>query len=170
MNSSEIAYIILSFALTATFISIFFFTYVSQVESDIIKTQITDSIEGFVSATNLFLTPEQKKNIGKTILASLTPPDMSKQDAEASETNNKLIHKSIIVFSTIVSVAILIIIILWYNYRFEMIDIVKYSLIILSLVAVTETLFVTFITKNYRLLDDHYLSYLIIKNLNSYAG
>lgn len=169
MKSQEIAYIILSFVLTATFISIFFFTYVANVEEDIIKTQISGVISDFVSSTNIFLTPEQKSQVGKIIIENLSVPDMSESDKEASETNNKLVKKTMVIFGVLVGVGILLIAVMWYFYRYDMAVILKYSLIILALVVMTEILFVTFVTKNYRLIDQNYLTYLIITNLENYA-
>jgi len=170
MKSQEIAYIILSFIITATFISVFFFTYVSSVEADIIKSQISNVIEDFVNSTNLVLTPTQKAEIGKVIVNSLSVPDMSSQDAQAAQTNNKLLKKSAIVFGMLIGIGIVIIAVMWYIYRFSVWEILKYSLLILVLVAVTEILFVTFVTKNYRLIDQNFLTYLIVTNLQKYAN
>lgn len=170
MKSQEIAYIILSFVLAATFISIFFFTYVSSVEADIIKTQINNVVSNFISEASIALTPDQKAAIGKIVTDNLSVPDMSSDDADAENTNKKLIKKSIIIFSTLVAVGILAIIILWYFYRFDLVEITKYSLIILALVATTEILFVTLVTKNYRLIDENYVSYLLVNNLQNYAN
>lgn len=170
MKSQEIAYIILSFVLTATFISVFFFTYVADVEADIIKTQIGNVIDDFVSSTTLILTPDQKRQIGKIIVENLSIPDMSDADAKARKTNSSLIKKAILVFGILLGIGILVITIMWSFYRFNMLEILKYSLIILSLVAFTEIVFVTLVTKNYRLIDQNYLSYLIVNNLEKYAN
>ena len=169
MKSQEIAYIILSFVLSATFIAVFFFTYVSSVEADIIKTQIDKVITDFVASTNIFLTPDQKNQVGKIITENLTVPDMSKDDQNAAKTNNDLMKKSMIIFGFLVGVGFLIVIIMWYYYRFDILDIFRYSLIMLGVVAMTELLFVTLVTKNYRLIDENYVSYLVITNLQKYA-
>lgn len=170
MKSQEIGYIILSFILTATFISIFFFTYVANVEGDIIKTQISKVIDDFVSSTGLILTPEQKTQVGKIIVENLSVPDMSKQDSDVQNTNNDLIKKSMIIFGALIGIGIFVIAILWYFYRFDILEILKYSLIMLGVIAMTELLFVTLVTKNYRLIDENYLSYLIITTLQEYAN
>jgi hypothetical protein len=169
MKSQEIAYIILSFVLIATFIAIFFFTYVSSVEADIIKTQIDDVIANFVGTTDLVLTPDQKNQVGKIITENLTVPDMSQADSEAAKTNSDLVKKSLIIFGSLVGAGLLIVILMWYRYRFDILEIVKYSLIMLGVIALTELLFVTLVTKNYRLIDENYLSYLVITNLQKYA-
>ena len=170
MKSREIAYIIFSFILTSTFISIFFFTYVASVESDIIKTQISDVINEFVKSTDIEIKTEKKNQIGKVIINSLNIPDMSEADDKAKKNNDDLFKKSIIVFGALIGIGVLAILIMWYFYRFNILEIVKYSFIILGLVALTEIVFVTFVTKNYRLIDKNYLSYLILTNLQKYAN
>jgi len=170
MKSKEIAYIIISFILSATFISIFFFTYVANVEEDIIKTQISSVIDNFVNSTDLFLTTEQKNEVGKIIVQNITIPDMSQEDAAVQNTNNNLVKKTIIIFGIIFGIGMLIISIMWYFYRFDIIDMLKYSLIMLAIVAITEILFVTLITKNYQLIDQNYLTYLLLNNLQQYAN
>lgn len=169
MKSQEIAYIILSFVIIATFIAVFFFTYVSDIEADIIKTQIDKVITDFVSTTNIVLTPDQKSQVGEIITENLTVPDMSEDDRKAAETNRDLIKKSMIIFGSLVGAGLLLVIVLWYRYRFDILDIFKYSLIMLGVIAMTELLFVTLVTKNYVLIDQNYLSYLVITNLQKYA-
>lgn len=169
MKSQEIAYIILSFSLIATFIAIFFFTYVSDVEADIIKTQINKVITDFVASTNIILTPEEKNQIGQIITENLKVPDMSKDDREAAKTNSDLVKKSMVIFGCLVGTGLIIALVLWYVYRFDILQIIKYSLIMLAVIAITELLFVTLVTKNYRLIDQNYLTYLVITNLQKYA-
>ena len=170
MKSQEIAYIILSFVLIATFIAVFFFTYVSSVEADIIKTQISNVIKDFVSSTDLVLTPEQKNQVGSIIVSNLTVPDMSEDDRKAMKTNDDLLKKSMIIFGILVGTGLVIVVAMWYRYRFDILDIFKYSLIMLCVIAITELLFVTLVTKNYRLIDDNYISYLVVTNLQAYAN
>lgn len=170
MKSQQIAYIILSFILTSLFISIFFFTYVADTESEIIKDQINKVISDFVSSTNLFLSPDQKTQVGKIIMENLSVPDMSNADRTASKTNSNLLKKTMIAFGILIGLGLISILAMWYKYRFEFDQMIKHSIIILCLVAITEILFVTLVTKNYRLIDENYLSYLILTNLQNYAN
>ena len=170
MKSQEIAYIVLSYILAATFISIFFFTYVASVEQDIIKTQVSSVVTEFINETNIFLTNNQKDEIGKIILNNLYMPNMDKEDEETDENNKKLLKKAILIFGVLISVGLLIIFILWYFYRFKIIEILIYSFIILFIIVITEISFVTLIVKNYRLIDKNYITYLILNNLKKYAN
>ena len=138
MKLNEIAYIILSFILSATFLTIFFFTYVSSVESDIIKNQINDVITNFINSTNVVLTPVQKKAISMNIIDNLKLPDMSSDDLNAEKTNKNLLNQTLMIFGIIVGIGILIVVGLWVYGKFNMLEMVKSSLIILSLVVLTE--------------------------------
>lgn len=170
MNTEEISYIILSFILISTFIVVFFYTYVSSVESDIIQDQIQDVIENFLSVSNLFLTDSQKEEIGKDFIAHLNSPDMKEADRNAEINNKKLIKKSILIFSIIFGIGIISLILLKFFKKYSIINVLTYSLIILILVAMTEFIFVTFVIKNYRIIDPNYVSYLLATNLESYKG
>ncbi len=169
MNSQEIAYLILTFTLSATFIAVFFFTYVSGVEADIIKNQINGVITEFVQSSQLILSPDEKSKIGQLIIQNMAIPDMSQQDKEATDNNNRLIKKSMIIFGSILGIGILILLALYLMYKFNIGELLKYSFIILGLVMLTEIMFVTFVTKNYKLIDTNYIKYLLIKNLENYV-
>lgn len=170
MKSHQIAYIIVSFVLAATFISVFFFTYVSKIEADIIKTQISNVIENFVDMTNIALNESQKKQIGKIINDNLIVPDMSSQDRDAENTNKDLAKKTFIIFGILGGVGFLTVLLMFFIWKFNILDILKYSFLMLILVALTETLFVTFVTKNYKLIDENYVTYLIVNNLENYKN
>ena len=170
MKSQELAYILLSFVLAATFISIFFFTYVSSVEEEIIKTQISNIVDEFTKSAVVMLPPDELEVVKAIITANLTMPDMSDEDKQASDTNSALLKKTIVIVSILVGSGGLIILIMWLYYRFDILEITKYSIIILALVAVTETLFVTLVTKNFILVDQNYFNTLILTNLYNYAN
>jgi len=168
MQSEEISYIILSFILLATFISIFFFTYVASVEGQMIKNQIDDTMKSFLSGTKLLL-PENIRAKIKTILdEKLKIPDMSQQDQDSADKNKKLINQSMLIFGILLAVGVTAIGIIWYFYRYSFMRVLKYSFLILCVIALTEFIFVTFVIKNYRLIDQNYLNYLVIDTLDNY--
>jgi hypothetical protein len=94
---------------------------------------------------------------------------MFQQDKEATDNNNRLIKKSMIIFGSILGIGILILLALYLMYKFNIGELLKYSFIILGLVMLTEIMFVTFVTKNYKLIDTNYIKYLLIKNLENYV-
>jgi hypothetical protein len=170
MNPQEIAYIIFGVILIASFISVFFFTYVSKVEGDVVKSQMSRIVNDLAGGSNLILTPDQKKSIGTAIQNNLVVPDMSTEDAEVKSNNNKLKKKALKIFGSIVIAGLAVIAYLYMKYSINLTEIVKYSLIILLVVALTEYLFVTEVSKNYEIVDPNYVRYLIMNNFKTYAS
>ena len=170
MNPQEIAYIIFGVILIASFISVFFFTYVSKVEGDVVKSQMSRIVNDLVGGSNLILTPDQRKSVGQAIQNNLIVPDMSAEDAQVRENDNKLKKKALKIFGTIVVCGLLVIAYLYMKYHINFGEILKYSLIILAVVALTEYLFVTEVSKNYEIVDPNYVRYLIVNNFKTYAS
>lgn len=170
MDSKEIAYIILTFALVATFIGIFFFTYVSKVEGKIVKSQIEKIVEDLVKSAKIVLSPEQKANVGEIVKTSLKAPDMSKEDDEVAKSNSELLKKAIKVFSILVGLSVFVVVMLWLRSRFDAVDVVKSSVFILALVALTEFLFVTYVSQNYIMVDSNYVKYVVLTALQKYSS
>lgn len=169
MDPQATAYIVLGVVLIATFISVFFFTYVSKVEADIVKSQMTNIVDDLTDGSRLVLSPSQINTVGDLVQNDLTVPDMSAEDAKVAMNNNALKKKAMKVFGIIIGVGLLVLMYLWYTHKLNMGEIIKYSLIILVVVAVTEYTFVTQITKNYQIVDPNFVRYLIANNLQMYA-
>lgn len=168
MKSEEIAYIILTFVLAAAFIGIFFFTYISKVEGEIIQKEIDDIVSDLSKDIKFLMTTSQKKDIGE-ILKSVTKPDMSEVDNKVMENNKKLFKQAIYVFVIINIIGLIIVYLLWKKHKFSMKEVLKNTFIILSLVALTELFFVTYVTKNYILVDSNYIKYTILNSLQKYS-
>ena len=168
MNPEALAHLVLGVVLIATFISLFFFTYVSNVEGQIVKSQMGLIVTDLTSESKLILTDDQRKSIGNMI-GEMKVPDMSEQDNEVEENNKKLKLKTMKIFGGLIGVGLLIILFLWKNYNLNMGEITKYSLITLAMVALTEFVFVTFISKQYQMVDPNYVKYLFVNNLAKYG-
>lgn len=169
MDARDIAYILLGVILIASFITIFFFTYVSKVEGQVVKNQISDIVADLTDGTKLIFTPTQLNVISTALEQYLVMPDMSEADARAEENNRGIQQNAIKIFGIGISVGIVILLLLWYKYKFSMFELLKYSLITLAMVALTEFLFVTIVSKNYVIVDPNYVRYLIVRNLRDYA-
>jgi ABC-type transport system involved in cytochrome bd biosynthesis fused ATPase/permease subunit len=169
MDPQATAYIVLGVILIATFISVFFFTYVSKVEGEVVKSQMTNIVDNLSDGSQLLLTPDQQNQIGTLIQTNLTVPDMSAEDAEVKANNDALKKKSIKIFGVIILSGLAILLYLWHTHKLNMGEIFKYSIIILLLVALTEYLFVSQISRNYQIVDPNYVRYLIANNLRNYA-
>lgn len=104
----DISYIIFGVISIATFITIFFFTYVSKVEGDVVKIQMKRIVDDLVGGTDLIFTPEQKKAIGDNI-KNISVPDMTDSDAEVATNNNKLKKEAMKIFGSLIIAGIAII-------------------------------------------------------------
>ena len=168
MRSQELSLIILSFVMIATFIVFFFFKYVSRVESRIIQEQITEVVDDTLTPVRLLLPENQRRAIG-TIVSTIPIPDMKELDDKVEKENKRLFDLSIKVFSTLVITGIIIVLYMWRRGGVDMSQTLTQALIILGLVALTEYLFVTYISANYRLIDSNFLNVLFLKTLRDYS-
>lgn len=160
-----IAHVILEVILIATFIVIFFFTYVSKVEGEIVKKQMYHIVDNLTGDIDLVVSKDNKAKIAVLMNAIIRPPDMSAQDAAVEEQNKKLLKKSAILFGIINVIGIAVIIFLWKKYKIDIKHLLISGLLVILFVAITEFCFVTLITKNYNVVDPNYVKYLIFKNL-----
>jgi hypothetical protein len=171
MKTSEIlAQLILSFILISTFISIFFFTYIAKVENEIIISHIDNTVKSLTKDLEIFITPEKRKLIREVVIKNIEIPNDSETDREIDRHNKQLLDKTIIIFSIISGVGIAILAILWWVYRFDIFETLKYSIIMLLLTGVVYFLFITYITRKYILVDQNYISYVVVSALNDYAN
>lgn len=152
----------------ATFIVFFFFKYVSRVESRIIQEQITEVVDDTLTPVRLLLPENQRRAIG-TIVSTIPIPDMKELDDKVEKENKRLFDLSIKVFSTLVITGIIIVLYMWRRGGVDMSQTLTQALIILGLVALTEYLFVTYISANYRLIDSNFLNVLFLKTLRDYS-
>lgn len=165
-RAEYIAETIMGVILIATFICIFFFTYVSKVEGEVVKSQMSNIVNNLTNGLQIL--PDKDKGIN-LILKNLKAPDMSSADNDVEQSNNELKKKAAKIFGTIVVVGVIIIYYLWSKHRFDIKTMIIHSVIILVFVALTEFLFVTLVSKNYQIIDPNYVKYLIAKNLSEYS-
>lgn len=175
MNRQEICYMILSFVLISSFIVIFFFTYVSKIEKEVIKIHIEDMTKNLFQETDLYLNSQQKDIIKKVI--QLNRPEVTesvlRDDKRVEDYNNELFKKSIKLFSLLFVIGIILIGIIYITRKkddnINLFIVIRNSLIILACVAVLEFAFVTIISKNYILVDSTLFKSLFFKKLSDYS-
>jgi hypothetical protein len=170
MISQEIAYIILTFILVSAFISIFFFTYVADMEEAIIKKELEGIVSDILKEMKLYLTPEQKLYVKEAILKNMKTPDMTEANTKVDENNKALLMKTVIVFSSLMGAGLLIVGLLWAKYKFNMLSVVGNSIFIVLVVALTEIIFVNIIAANYILIDSNYVKYIVLDTLERYSN
>ena len=170
MEARDVAYILLGVILIASFITIFFFTYVSKVEGQVVKNQIADIVGNLTDNTKLIFTPTQLNIISAVLEQYLTMPDMRETDDRAEQNNREIQQNAIKIFGIGIAIGVFILLLMWYKYKFSMAELLKYSFITLFMIGITEYLFVTIVSKNYIIVDPNYVRYLIVRNLRDYAN
>ena len=172
--------IIVSVVLISTFIPVFFFTYVSSVEKQIVKKQLENIVNELMSEVNMFLTYEQRE-VMKLMLNNMEMKDLSKEDKMVEENNNKLKKKSAMFFAVLISIASLIVGFLYFkngltkdsakdskgDLSIFMKEIIGLNIVMLGAVAFTYFLFIRIVVANYSLVDSNFIKHVMLKRIRN---
>ena len=161
MLSFELSNIILSVVLISSFIIIFFFTYASFVEKNIVKNRCKTIVEDLTGTVKHIIPPEYLKYIQDNI-SNIKPPDLIEEDKDVNENNNLLMKKSIKILLVILCIGFSTVFILHRIYKFPLKQLLITNLITLLFVALTEFSFLTFFAQNYITIDSNFIKYKII--------
>lgn len=156
---------LLSVVLISAFIGIFFFTYASKVENDIVKVRSSQIINDLTETVIKISPKEQKEEISKTLGPYLMPPDLSKEDDTVEESNKELRKKAFIFIISFVVVGFIIFFGLAHIFKFSAKKMIYKNLIVLAFVALTEFCFLTFFARHYITIDSNFIKYKIIDTL-----
>jgi hypothetical protein len=164
LTPNGICNILVALTIFSAFLSIFYFTYASYIENQILNNQIkilidnlTYNIKDFNIDTKYLL-----KIINQTKL-----PDLTKEDNEVTNTNSQLIKKALLIFGVFSLISLIIIVIISYIYKLNIKEILKNNFILLIFVAITEIFFLNVIAKSYRSLDPNIVKKNFINNLQN---
>lgn len=160
----EVANVMLSVALVATFVSLFFFTYVAEVEQQIVQLQMSRIVTDLLTPVKLMMSPSQIGTI-KERLKTVTLPDTSAQDAQVEATNKTLRNRAFGIFFGSTGGIILLLGILRFFVYYDLTRLVVRNLLAIAFVAGTYFLFVTFVVRNFYLIDSNYVRYVVLENV-----
>jgi hypothetical protein len=163
IDSHMIINIIMNSGLIASFIAVFFFTYATTIEEDIVKNQTVIVINDLMQTINPLLPDDVKKQMYNNIKAS----DMSDVDTNASNINNKIINDAYSSLIIIFSIALLIVMLISIAYNHNLYEILGLNLILLVLVALTEFTFLHFIPHKFISADTNWVRWKILTTLKS---
>jgi len=159
--------ILLNAGLIIIFIAIFFFTYVSVLEKDIIKKQANIITSDLVSSIKPFLTNTDIINLK----ANLKTPDMTEQDNQSIIDNQNVKNTAytyvIIIYAIIITTALLLSIYFIDPERNNYITNVQLNLIILIIVGLTEFIYAISLPSNYIIGDPNYVKHKIITSIHN---
>lgn len=158
--------ILLSVVLISIFICVFFFTYASKVEKEIIINQTQELVRDM--STEIIQIPGVKETV-KPYIEAWQPPDSSSADVRVDDANNKLLNHALSLIVTFATTVLVVVVILAYLYKISFVRLFVPNLIILILVGFTEFLFLRCIASNYVSFDPNFAEYQIIQTLCNYS-
>ena len=137
-------------------VPLLFFTYGSYIEKQIVKSQIIRIIQELKSSANVI--GFQIPNIDITVDKKL--------DDLVEENNTKLLKLAAITLVIGSVVGYLMVVYLWWiRQSFSFTHMIRKDLLLLLLIVITEILFFTVISKNYRTIDANLVKYIILSDL-----
>ena len=162
--------ILIHVGVMALFLTIFFFTIAQYFEKKIIEDQIDFVIDDFVG-NSLKPVPETTKNeIKHEINSAFDKQDLSKADESVIKENKKVSKKAWIFVGTLLGIILIIVLIFGFKYRWEryyLKFLFNSALISLIFVAITETIFMFLIARNYLSVDPNKIKMKIIDTIGS---
>lgn len=165
--SETIVKIILQVVVIFCFIGIFFFTYASHIEKNIVINQTNDIVDDLSGNLKKVL-PDDVLDVLRIKFNQLSRPDLSSQDNDIQQSNNVILKKAIQSIITItislLLVALLIIIVFKIDIP-SIVDMGKETIIILIFVGFVEFSFLTFFAQYYRTIDSNFVKSKIIGSL-----
>lgn len=144
------------------FLSIFYFTYASKVEGDIVTEQINITVDSFTQNINDFNISIPLDTINKN------KPNMEEENKKINESNHELILDATKYIGISIAILISIFIILWLRYRYNIKDIIISNSILIIFVAIIEFFTLLCISAKYQSLDPNQVKLNIINNIENF--
>ena len=164
MSPREIANIILNITFAATFIGVFFFTYGSYIERQIIRDQMDYIVNSVYKDINTYV-PNKYVNMFLPMANNIPIPDLLNADNIVADKNRQLIKTAGIVLLTLFTLGLSAAYVLSKKYGFNLRELIIDNIVVLIFIALTEFVFLTFIGRYYRSGDPNYIKLGIVQAL-----
>jgi ABC-type phosphate/phosphonate transport system permease subunit len=150
------------------YIAIFFFTYGSVLEKQVVKEQMAFLVNNISNIIKLF-GPTVNSELG-VFFNHLSPPDLSHEDHFVQELNNKTLQKAILANVCFLICVIICVVIVYFfarnnNIDIDIIKILSQNFIILIFIALTEFLFFKYFAAKYISINPNETKLTVIENL-----
>lgn len=168
MIGYRVANILLHVVFISTFLTVFFFTYASKIESKIVESQSKRIISELTGDVKLLLPDNVIGEINSRV-ATVEPPNMQEEDDKVLEANKKLKTKVASFVGVVFFIGLVIVWLMCYfinDPKFTFFDLVKHNAIILCFVALTEYVFLDYFARNYISIDSNFVKYTILETIN----
>lgn len=156
---------IIQVILISTFIGVFFFTYASKIEENIVKKQCSEIVQDLSDTAKVILPSNIVQDINSTLVPEIKMPDLSKQDEEVKIKNGILLRQVAVLIAIFMTVGIIIVTIMIIVFKVPVREILISSFISVIFVGIVEYSFLTFFAQNYRTIDSNFVKMKIIENV-----
>ncbi len=163
MKTEDIIGISLQIGLTALFLGVFFFTYVSKIEEDVTVNQLNYIVDTFTGEVSDY-TPAPFKNELNKYLSAMKAPDLSAADEKVKKHNNALKMTGFQFLAIPAILAFVAAFVYYRNRRVNMDIIIMVGLSLLS-VAIVQVLFLNLVVLNYLNVDTNKIRRVILHAL-----
>jgi len=144
----KIVNIIISITFAMSFIALFFFTYVTDIEREVVLNNVNYIINELGGSLPILLDGLPQRDIIKSLdLVKLD--DMKEADETVKKINDKIIHNSLVIFTSFFAVSLVICLSICIYFKLDIVEILSTNLLLLGGIALVEFVFVNFIIRNY---------------------
>jgi len=165
LNPRDISSIIINVIFVASFLTVFFFTYVAKVEETVVIGQIEYLVKRFTG--DMKLLPDNILANLKSVVANMKKPNTDKADAEVEEINKKIMKKALTYVACDLAVGLFGVHWASKKWGFDFMNIIKENLIILGFVGLTEYSFLTFFGAKFMSADPNKIKLAVVNKLSS---
>lgn len=162
-SPSEITDILINVLFVATFLTVFFFTFVVKIEGDIVKDQVDYLVEDL--SENIKLLPAEATTLLRHQLKTSQRPDMTKADEAVQKSNDEIFWSTIKIVGIALGVGLTGAFAASRYWNFSIMDSLKRNLIILAFIALTEYIFLMTYGRNYRSADPNHVKLVLLNKL-----
>jgi hypothetical protein len=163
LTSEEIGNVIMMVVFVATFLGIFFFTYVAKIENEIVVDQVNYLVSDLTQ--DLKLLPEETLKIIRQKVNEAQQPDLSKEDEMVAKHNSEILSTATMAITIFLVVGLIVVHIMSRKYNFDMWPMVSRNLIILTFIGIIEYVFLIVFAKNFISADPNYIKLTILDKL-----
>jgi hypothetical protein len=151
----------MNIGLISLLLGIFFFTYATTVEENIVKGNAVVAVTDIMTTVS----PLLNNTIRTQLSESLAPPDLKEEDEKAAASNKKLMHDAFSKLIIVLDVGLTIGFIICTIYKHSFLKMLGLNLIIVVLVGCTEFVFLNFLPNNFISIDTNFIRYTILSTL-----
>lgn len=175
-----LADILLHVGFVGALLGLVFFSVGKIVETSIVKTGVSEVVDGYLTTLPLITTTDQRREL-RGMLGATARPDMRAADAQVADSNSSLLKLAGI---SLGSCLVITLFISWWLSKgriafwnsksaprwtpFSMKDLLIEMIFIIISVAITELVFMFVIAKNNKPIDPNYIKLVMVKALQSY--